>query len=127
MNQKKMISAGLVAVLVAVGGIALAGAQGRITGTVTDGAGAPIEGATVTITTPALTNFKVVLTSDKDGKWATILNDSTMSYDYTIEKKGYITVKQSKKVPIATTGILDVQLLTQDQAVQKGIIKEVVD
>lgn len=127
MNQKKILSAGLVAVLLAVGGLALAGAQARIVGTIKDGAGAPIDGATVTITTPALSTFKVVLTSDKDGKWATILNDSTFSYDYTIEKKGYISVKQSKKVPIATTGELDVQLLTQDQAIQKGVVKVVVD
>jgi tetratricopeptide (TPR) repeat protein len=127
MNQKRILSAGLIAIIVAVSGIALAGAQARIVGKVTDGAGAPIEGATVTVTTPNLGNFKVVLTTDKDGKWGTILNDSTFPYDYLIEKKGFISVKQSKKVPIATTGELDVQLLTQDQAVQKGVVKEVVD
>ena len=65
-------------------------------GKVTDGKGAPIDGATVTITTPALWNFKVVLTTDKDGKWGTILNDSTFKYDYLFEKKGYLAVKQDK-------------------------------
>jgi len=127
MNQKRILSAGLIAIFFAVSGLALAGAQARIVGKVTDGTGAPIEGATVTVTTPSLGNFKVVLTTDKDGKWGTILNDSTFSYDYLIEKKGFIAVKQNKKVPIATTGELDVQLLTQDQAVQKGVVKEVVD
>jgi len=127
MNQKRILSAGLIAIFFAVSGIVLAGAQARIVGKVTDGTGAPIEGATVTVTTPSLGNFKVVLTTDKDGKWGTILNDSTFSYDYLIEKKGFIAVKQNKKVPIATTGELDVQLLTQDQAVQKGVVKEVVD
>ena len=127
MNQKRALSAVLIAILVVASGIALAGAQARIVGKVIDGTGAPIEGATVTVTTPHLGNFKVVLTTDKDGKWGTILNDSTFSYDYLIEKKGFIAVKQSKKVPIATTGELDVQLLTQDQAVQKGVVKEVVD
>lgn len=127
MNQKKTLSAALIAIFVAVSGIALAGAQARIVGTVTDGNGKPIAGATVTVTTPALGNFKVVLTTDEDGKWGTILNDSTFSYDYTFEAKGYITVKQSKKVPIAQQGELDIQLLTQDQAVQKGLVKEVVD
>ncbi len=82
----------------------------------------------MTVTTPALGNFKVVLTSDKDGKWGTILNDSTMKYDYLFEKKGYLTVsKPGFKVPIATTGELDVELFTQEQAVQKGVVKEVID
>jgi tetratricopeptide (TPR) repeat protein len=128
MNQKKILSAGLIAILVAVSGLALAGAQARIIGKVTDGQGNPLEGATVTITTAALGNFKVVLTTDKDGKWGTILNDSTMTYDYFFEKPGYIAVRRDKfKVPISTTGELNIELLTQEQAVQKGVIKEVVD
>ena len=128
MNHRKILSAGLIAILVAVSGLALAGAQARIVGKVTDGQGKPLEGVTVTVTTPALGNFKVVLTSDKDGKWGTILNDSTMKYDYLFEKKGYLTVsKPGFKVPIATTGELDVELFTQEQAVQKGVVKEVVD
>jgi len=127
MNQKKTLTAGLLAVLAVASSLAFAGAQARIVGRVTDGAGKPIEGATVTITTPALGNFKVVVTTDKDGKWGTILNDSTMSYDYLFEMKGFISAKQSKKVPIASTGELDIQLFTQDQAVEKGLVKEVVD
>ncbi len=128
MNHKKLFSAGLIAILVAVSGLALAGAQARILGTVKDGQGKPIEGATVTITTQSLGNFKVVLTTDKDGKWGTILNDSTFTYDYLFEKQGYLAVKREKhKVPIATTGELNIELFTQEQAVQKGVVKEVVD
>lgn len=126
MNQKRILAAGLIAIFVAVSGIALAGAQGRIVGKVTDGKGVPLEGVTITVTTPALGNFKVVLTTDKDGKWGTILNDSTMRYDYYFEKKGYLPVNRPGfKVPIATTATLDVELLTQDQAIQKGVVKEV--
>lgn len=127
MNQKKTLSAALIAILIAVSGIALAGPQARIVGTVTNAKGGPIEGATITITTPAFGKFKVVLTSDKDGKWGTILNDSTIAYDYLIEAKGYIPWKQNKKVGIGSEGTLDVQLLTADQAVEKGLVKEVVD
>ena len=83
--------------------------------------------AKITITTPAFGKFKVVLTSDKDGKWGTILNDSTIAYDYLVEAKGYIPIKQNKKVGIGSEGTLDVQLLTADQAVEKGLVKEVVD
>lgn len=128
MNQKKTLAVGLIAVLLVVGGLAYAGAQARIVGKVTDGDGKPIEGATITITTASLGNFKVVLTSDKDGKWGTILNDSTITYDYYFEAKGFIAVRRDKfKVPIASTGELNVQLFTQDQAVKQGLVKEVVD
>ena len=128
MNHKRTLSAGLIAISIAVGGLALAGAQARIVGKVTDGKGMPIQDATVTITTSTLGSFKVVLTTDKDGKWGTILNDSTFTYDYLFEKKGYISMKREKfKVPINSTGELDIQLLTQDQAVEKGVVKEVVD
>lgn len=128
MSQKRILSAALIAILLVVSGLALAGPQARIVGKVTDGEGKPLEGVTVTITTPKLGKFKVVLTSDKDGKWGTILNDSTISYDYLFEKKGYLTVNRPNfKVPIAQTGELDMQLFTADQAVAKGVVKETVD
>lgn len=106
---------------------AAAGAQGRILGHVTDGSGKPLEGVKVTITTSAITNFKLVLTTDKDGKWGTILNDATLKYLYTFEKQGFQSVQQEKKVPIGSTETLDVQLLNQQQMIEKGLVKEVVD
>ena len=127
MNQKKLLSALLIAVLCTVGSLAYAGAQARIVGTVTDASGKPLEGVTVTITTPKLGKFKVVLTSDVEGKWGTILNDSTIAYDYLFEKKGYMPTKQSKKVGIGSEGTLDIQMLTQDQAIEKGVVKTAVD
>ena len=71
-----------VAALAAFGLAALvfAGAQARLKGKVTDSSGKPIEGATVTITTPNLRTFKMLLKSDKKGDWGTILNDATMPY-----------------------------------------------
>src|SRR4051812_9181861 len=74
--------------------------QGRIMGTVTDGKGAPLEGVKILITTPSITNFKVNLTTGKDGKWGTILNDATLKYHYKFEKEGYLPSEQDKKVPI---------------------------
>jgi tetratricopeptide (TPR) repeat protein len=113
--------------LILAAGAALAGQQGRITGRVTDGKGAPVADAKITITTKALTTFKLELKSDKDGKWGTILNDSTITYHYKIEKQGFLGVEQDKKVPIGTTEALDVQLLTQQQAVETGVVKTVED
>jgi tetratricopeptide (TPR) repeat protein len=114
------------ALLVAAGG-AFAAQQGRITGRVTDGKGVPLADVKVTITTKALTNFKIELKTDKDGKWGTILNDSTLTYHYRFEKASYIGVEQDKKVPIGTSETLDVQLLTQQQAIESGVVKQVDD
>jgi tetratricopeptide (TPR) repeat protein len=101
--------------------------QGRITGKVTDGKGELLGDVKVTITTKAVTNFKVELQTDKSGKWGTILNDATIVYHYRFEKQGYLTVEQDKKVPIGGSEVLDVQLLTQTQAVEKGFVKQVED
>lgn len=105
----------------------LAGSQARVTGHVTDGKGVALEGVKVLITTPAITNFKLEFTTDKDGKWATILNDSTIRYHYRFEKQGYMTREEDKKVAIGTTEQYDVKLLNQEQAREQGLVKEVVD
>jgi tetratricopeptide (TPR) repeat protein len=114
------------ALLLAAGG-AFAVQQGRITGHVTDGKGVALADVKITVTTKSLGNFKIELKTDKDGKWGTILNDATISYHYKFEKQGYVGVEQDKKVPIGQTEELNVQLLTQQQAIEKGVIKEVVD
>lgn len=127
MTKRTALWTAALALAAAIAPALVAGPQARIMGKVTDGKGAPLAGVTVTITTPAVTNFKLVLTTDKDGDWATILNDSTVRYRYEFKKEGYITVAQEKKVPIGTTEQLDIQLLNQEQAIEKGIVKQVVD
>jgi tetratricopeptide (TPR) repeat protein len=101
--------------------------QGRITGKVTDGKGVSLPDVKIVITTKAITNFKQELKTDKDGKWGTILNDATMVYHYRFEKEGYGPAEQDKKVPIGGSEILDIQLYTQAQAIEKGLVKQVVD
>jgi tetratricopeptide (TPR) repeat protein len=101
--------------------------QGRITGKVTDGKGELLGDVKITITTKALMRFKLELKTDKDGKWGTILNDATLVYHYRFEKTGYTPVEQDKKVPIGGAETLDITLFTQEQAVEKGLVKQVVD
>jgi tetratricopeptide (TPR) repeat protein len=101
--------------------------QGRISGKVTDGKGVTLSDVKITITTKALTNFKLELKTDKDGKYGTILNDATIVYHYRFEKQGFIPYEQDKKVPIGSSEVLDIQLLTQDQAIEKGVVKQVED
>jgi Flp pilus assembly protein TadD len=103
------------------------GQQGRITGKVTDGKGASLADVKITITTKSISNLKQQLKTDKDGKWGTILNDATMVYHYRFEKEGYGPVEQDKKVPVGGEEILDIQLYTQEQAIEKGLVKVVVD
>jgi predicted Zn-dependent protease len=114
-------------VFVGLSGRALAVGQGRIVGRVTDGAGKPVEGVKITVTTPSITNFKMELKTDKEGKWGTILNDATLTYNYKFEKEGYLPTQQMKKVPMGDTTTFDMQLLTQGQAIEKGVVKVSVD
>jgi tetratricopeptide (TPR) repeat protein len=101
--------------------------QGRISGKVTDGKGVTLSDVKITITTKAIASFKLELKTDKDGKYGTILNDATKTYHYRFEKQGFIPLEQDKKVPIGGAEVLDVQLLTQEQAVEKGVVKPIVD
>ena len=122
------VMAGLVALVLLGTAPSLLGIQqGRIMGTVTDAKGTPVEGVKILITTSAITNFKVNLTTGKDGKWGTILNDATLKYRYKFEKEGFLSTEQEKKVPIGGSEVLDIQLLSQQQAIEKGIVKQVVD
>ncbi len=66
-----------------------AGAQARLSGTVLDASGQPVEGATITLTTPSLTNFKQTFKSDKNGKYGTIINDATLTYHIKVQKDGF--------------------------------------
>lgn len=92
--------------------VLVAGAQGRLKGKVTDSAGKPVEGVTVTVTTPALRTLKMTLKTDKKGDWGTILNDATLPYHVKFEKEGYTPSEADKKVPVGEVGTVDVRLLT---------------
>jgi len=94
----------------------VAGAQARLKGKVTDSSGKPIEGATITVTTPNLRTFKMTLKSDKKGDWGTILNDATMPYHVKIEKEGYAPGEADRKVPVGDVGEVNAQLMTAAEA-----------
>ena len=91
-------------------GFLYAGAQCRLMGTVTDTAGAPIEGAAIVVTTPKLGTFKLTIKTDGKGKYSTIMNDCTMPYHVSIEKEGYVTYGEDKTLPINDMGTVDAKL-----------------
>src|SRR4029077_12646207 len=76
---------------------ALAGTQGRATGKVLDSAGNPVEGVTITITTPSIKTFKISVTTRKDGTYGFIVNDATMLYDLKLEKDGFVGINLAKQ------------------------------
>jgi tetratricopeptide (TPR) repeat protein len=76
---------------------ALAGTQGRASGKVLDSAGSPVEGVTVTVTTPSIRSFKIAVTTKKDGSYGFIVNDATLFYDLKMEKEGFVGVAMTKQ------------------------------
>lgn len=116
--KKAQRSASLLAALALFGvsAVLFAGAQARLKGKVTDASGNPIEGASVTLTTPNLRLFKVNLKTDKKGEYGTIVNDATMPYHLKFEKAGFAPFEADKKIPVGDTGVVDARLQTMEQA-----------
>jgi len=111
-----------VALLLGAAG-AVAGPQARIQGTIKDAQGTTLPDVKITITTKAITKFKLETKSEKDGHWGTILNDATMKYVYRFEKPGYLVFEEEKKIGIGTNETWDIVLMTEDQAIKAGKIE----
>jgi Tfp pilus assembly protein PilF len=101
-------------------GILHAGAQCRLLGTVTDSAGAPIDGASVIVTTPNIGTFKLTFKTDSKGKYGTILADCTMPYHLSFEKEGYVTKGLDQKIAVGDVGSFDVRLMKTSEARPAG-------
>lgn len=84
-------------------GVAEAGPQARVLGTVVGTDGAPIAGATITITAEALPKFNKVLTTDANGEFKVLILDPTKTYVFTTTADGYLDYKEEIKVPVGTT------------------------
>jgi len=95
MKNTLQIFAALLTLLLAAA--AQAGTQGRVTGKVVDSAGNAVEGATITITTPSIRNFKLSVATKKNGTYGFIVNDATMLYDLKIEKEGFAALNLAKQ------------------------------
>jgi tetratricopeptide (TPR) repeat protein len=87
------------------------GAQGRVSGKVTDSSGAPLEGVTITITTAAIRNFALSVKTDKRGQYGIIVNDATQNYRIRFEKDGFTTAEHDEKFKIGEVTTIDQKLL----------------
>jgi tetratricopeptide (TPR) repeat protein len=94
-----------------------AGTQAKIEGVVTDLTGTPIAGATVTITTAAMSSFKKVITTDEDGEFQTLILDATRKYVFHVEAEGFQAEERPFKVGAGSTdNLFEFRLQTMDQA-----------
>jgi tetratricopeptide (TPR) repeat protein len=96
-----------------------AGTQGRVSGKVTDSEGNPIEGATVTITTPAIKNFKLTVKTNKSGQYGLIVNDSTIHYQMKFEKEGFAPAGIEKKFSSVEVTVVDQKLSKSSEGAVK--------
>jgi tetratricopeptide (TPR) repeat protein len=113
----KTLSRALVALAAVVLAARLdAGTQGRVTGKVTDSSGAPVDGVTVTVTTPAIKNFKVAVKTDKTGQYGLIVNDATLKYHMKFEKEGYSPSERDEKFSTGDVKVVDEKLLKASEA-----------
>jgi len=88
MNRfRRALAAALLAGLVAAAAVH-AVSQGRVLGIVRDTAGAPIAGATATITSPEF-KFELKKTSDAKGQFTVVILDATRKYVVRVEKAGF--------------------------------------
>src|SRR5690349_19904010 len=92
---------------------------GRISGTVTDGAGAAVPGASVTVSDPA-TNFSRTVTTDDSGFY-TVTSLPVVTYVLTVDKEGFKKALRSQNQISADSRV------TLDVALDAGQISEVVE
>jgi tetratricopeptide (TPR) repeat protein len=104
------MAAAALAVFLSAGFLHAVPAQCRLLGSVTDSAGAPVDGVNITITTPKLGIFKQTFKTDAKGKYSTVIPDCTMPYHVSFEKEGFVTAAEDKKIPINDQGVLDMKL-----------------
>jgi tetratricopeptide (TPR) repeat protein len=121
-RNSHLASALLVAAALLLAGEASA-QQARIQGVVKDGKGTPLEGVKITVTTTASARFKLELTTDKNGKWGSILGNAVPPYTYKFEKQGYLPWQETKKVAVGSTEEFSTVLYTGEQAVASGKVE----
>jgi Tfp pilus assembly protein PilF len=83
----------LVVLTVAVAGLAAAARVARLIGKVVDTDGKPIAGVTVTATSPAISDFSQVTTTDEKGIFKVDFERTGVVYHYEFEKAGFVTLR----------------------------------
>jgi len=94
----------------------LAVGQGRVVGVVSDSSGNPIEGVTLTVTTPSMKSLKISVKTDKTGHYAFIVNDATLRYHMRFEKEGFAPADRDEKFSISEPTTISQKLVKASEA-----------
>jgi tetratricopeptide (TPR) repeat protein len=120
--SRRTRTAGLFAVallsLLGFAGLAWAGPEARIIGTVLGPDGKPIAAAKVVITNPKVASFRREVTTDETGEFKILLADSTYTYKYTVSAPGMPETSWDKKAPIGTTQQFEFRFAAAPEAAQ---------
>lgn len=85
-------------------GVVLAGAQARVRGKIVDSKGNPIPGATLTLTSKAISGYQKVVKAKDDGTFSFVILDATRHYQIKIEAPGYVPyLLEEFKVQVGST------------------------
>ncbi len=107
--------------VITTAGLVFAGAQARVEGHVTDSMGNPIANAEVTVTSPDVSTFNMVVTADKKGVFKFLLLDATRYYLFHVEAAGYQAQERPFKVDAGSTdNLFEFTLSTIQEAVDQG-------
>ena len=100
--RNRVLGLALILALVSTGALLGAG-EGRMLGTVVDEEGKPIEGVKVTVTSPDLSGFEEVRTTNKKGQFSVVFAKAYLEYVYRFEKEGYATREMEVKTNVSGT------------------------
>jgi tetratricopeptide (TPR) repeat protein len=103
MRQRITISAVFLIAGLTVVGTVWAGPQARVSGVVVDVSGAPIPGATITLTSAELPSYSKSVNTDADGEFRVLILDATKTYLFTVTADGYLDYTEEIKVSVGTT------------------------
>jgi tetratricopeptide (TPR) repeat protein len=88
--------------VVAAASLCWAGAQARLSATVTDSSGKAIPNAVVTITCDESPSFKKVVEVESDGTFKVLILDATKNYTFHIEAPGFVLHEEAFKLAVGT-------------------------
>jgi tetratricopeptide (TPR) repeat protein len=89
-------TAWLLALILAIPGLALAARQGRLVGKVVDPEGNPIPGVTVTASSPDIAGFEKVMITNEKGIFKIDFDRLFVVYQYRFEKVGYLPAEANQ-------------------------------
>jgi tetratricopeptide (TPR) repeat protein len=100
-------TAWLLLLALSVPALVVAQARGKLVARIHDPEGQPIEGVTVTVTSPQVPGYKDIETTDKKGVFSVEFPKLDVTYHYRFDKIGYQSVEADQNWSLEGTGLFD--------------------